>query len=178
MAKISVVIPMYNVEDYLRECLDNIIGQTLKDIEIICVNDGSTDRSSEILEEYTKKDNRIKVIHKENSGLVSARKTGVSLAKGKYIGYVDSDDWIEPEMYMELYTLAEKYDVDFVSSGYFLEGNYTTTHVDTIEEGIYNQESFYEFLNQVIYQLNKKETGLRASLCCKLFFGIKVMLGS
>lgn len=169
MVKVSIIIPIYNTENYLRQCLDSVMKQTLNEIEIICVNDGSTDNSAEILEGYAKRDNRIRIIHKENGGLVSARKAGVNAANGKYIGYVDSDDWIEPEMYMELYSIAEKYGSDLVTSGYLLEGNYTTIHMDSVEEGIYENEKYCKLLNETIYRLDKKETGLRASLCCKLF---------
>lgn len=99
---ISVIVPVYNTAQYLRWCLDSILNQTLKDIEVICVDDGSTDASPQILDEYAAADNRIRVIHKENSGLVSARKIGLKTATGEYIGYVDSDDWIEPNMYEKL----------------------------------------------------------------------------
>lgn len=169
MAKVSVIVPVYNAEKYLKCCLDSVTGQTLRDIEIICVNDGSTDESAQILETYAEKDSRIRVIHKENGGLVSARKTGVAAATGKYVGYVDSDDWIELDMYEVLYGLACDSKADLISCGYFLEGSYTTIHVDTIEEGVYT-EGRMEFLrDNTIYCMEKRETGLRASLCNKLF---------
>lgn len=176
MIKVSVIIPVYNTEKYLSQCLNSILNQTLKEIEIICVNDGSTDNSGKILEAYAKIDTRIRVIHKENEGSVCARNTGIEVALGKYVGFVDSDDWIEPEMYMKLYELAEKYNVDLVSSGYFLEGNYTTVHMDTIDEGVYREKKYIDTLNQLIYRLDKKETGLRGSLCCKLFLREKVIV--
>lgn len=169
MTKVSVVVPVYNAEKYLEECLDSIMVQTLKDIEVICVNDGSTDRSGQILNEYAKKDSRIKVIHKENGGVVSARNTGVDIAEGKYIGFVDSDDWVEPEMYEKLYEIAEREDVDLVTSGYFMEGNYTTTHLDIVEEGLYKGERYDSLLNQVIYILDQKAPGIRGMLWCKLY---------
>ena len=112
MAKISIIIPVYNTEEYLRQCLDSVLLQTFRDIEIICVDDGSTDSSPQILDSYKAHDSRIKVIHKENTGLVAARKTGLAAATGKYIGYVDSDDWIEPMMYEKLYKLVSKQTVD------------------------------------------------------------------
>mgnify|MGYP001516330436 CR=1 FL=1 len=92
--KVSVIVPVYNVKKYLAKCLDSIIAQTLKDIEIICVNDGSTDGSDKVLEEYKKKDARIQVVNRKNGGLSAARNTGMPYAKGKYIGFVDSDDYI------------------------------------------------------------------------------------
>lgn len=97
---ISIVIPVYNVERYLKKCINSIVNQSYKNIEIILVDDGSTDNSSEICDEYIKKDDRIKVIHKENGGLSDARNKGIDMAKGKYITFVDSDDYVE-NLYIE-----------------------------------------------------------------------------
>ena len=94
MEKISIVIPVYNVELYLRRCLDSVCNQTFKNLEIICVNDGSTDTSALILEEYAKKDNRIKVIHQKNQGLSVARNVGMREVTGQYCAFLDSDDFI------------------------------------------------------------------------------------
>ena len=105
--KVSVIVPIYNVEKYLRKSLESIISQTLEDIEIICVNDGSKDNSRDILEEYAQKDPRIVIIDKENGGLSSARNAGMEVARGEYIGFVDSDDWIEDTMYEKLYYNAK-----------------------------------------------------------------------
>lgn len=112
--KISVIVPVYNVENYLRQCLDSIINQTLEEVEIICVNDGSTDKSPQILEEYAQKDERIKIINKENKGLGAARNTGIDHAIGEYIGFVDSDDWIDITMYEKLYKNAKSQNSDIV----------------------------------------------------------------
>lgn len=106
----------------MEKCLDSVKNQILQDIEIICVDDGSTDGSLEIINRYARQDSRFKVIHKENGGLVSARKAGIALASGQYVGYVDSDDWIEPKMYQVLYRTAVENHADLVSSGYFLKG--------------------------------------------------------
>ena len=105
---VSVLIPVYNVEEYLPRCLESIMGQTLKNLEIICVNDGSTDNSGKILEEYAKKDPRIIVVTKENGGLPSARNAGLERASGEYVGFVDSDDYAEPKMYETLVNAAKK----------------------------------------------------------------------
>ena len=102
MPKISVIVPVYNVEKYLARCLDSIINQTLADIEIICINDGSTDNSLEILNDYAKKDSRIKIIDQTNAGLSCARNAGMQIAQGEYIGFVDSDDWIDLDFYEKL----------------------------------------------------------------------------
>lgn len=113
LAKVSVIVPVYNTENYLRQCLDSILYQTVRDMEVICVDDGSTDESPWILDAYAERDSRVRVIHKENGGLVSARKAGLKEATGKYIGCVDSDDWIEPDMYERLLAalVKEKADV-------------------------------------------------------------------
>jgi len=110
--KVSVIIPVYNVENYLRKSLDCIINQSLKDIEIICINDGSTDNSLKILEEYAQKDNRIIVIDKENGGVATARHAGMKVAKGDYIAFVDPDDWVDTRMYEEMYSISKEKDLD------------------------------------------------------------------
>ncbi|WBW98610.1 glycosyltransferase family 2 protein [Oceanirhabdus sp. W0125-5] len=101
--KISIIVPVYNVELYLRKCVDSILNQTIENLEIILVNDGSKDRSGAICDEYKKKDHRVIVIHKENGGLSSARNAGINVATGELIGFIDSDDWIEPDYYEILY---------------------------------------------------------------------------
>ncbi|GAB6055906.1 hypothetical protein JCM15415_12220 [Methanobacterium movens] len=110
--KVSVIVPVYNVEQYLSQCLDSLINQTLRDIEIICVDDGSTDNSLKILKEYFIKDNRIRIINQKNLGPGAARNIGLSQAKGKYISFIDSDDWIEKEAYEKLYAYSTKKDLD------------------------------------------------------------------
>ena len=122
--KISVIIPVYNVEKYIRQCLESVIDQTLKDIEIIIVNDGTRDNSMEIVEEYIS-DERIKIINKENGGLSSARNAGMKEAKGKYICFIDSDDFIENIMLEELYNKIEKTNSDVADSDVFLYDNKT-----------------------------------------------------
>ena len=112
--KVSVIIPVYNVEQYLNQCLDSVINQTLKDIEIICVDDGSTDNSFKMLEEYAQKDNRIKVIHQKNKGAAAARNEGLYIAQGKYLSFLDSDDFFEIDMLEQMYNCAEKYNTDIV----------------------------------------------------------------
>jgi lipopolysaccharide biosynthesis glycosyltransferase/glycosyltransferase involved in cell wall biosynthesis/acetyltransferase-like isoleucine patch superfamily enzyme len=116
MPKVSIVIPVYNVEDYLEDCLDSVINQTLEDIEIICVNDGSTDVSLSILEEYAGKDKRIKVISKPNSGYGHTMNVGMDAATGEYIGIVEPDDYVKLNMYEILYYEAKINDVDFIKA--------------------------------------------------------------
>lgn len=119
MPKISVIIPVYNVEEYLRQALDSIINQTLKDIEIICINDGSKDNSLAILEEYASSDNRIKILNQENQGQGAARNNGIKIATGEYLSFVDPDDWIELDTYEKLYNKAIEFNLDLIEFSYF-----------------------------------------------------------
>lgn len=115
MPKVSVIIPVYNTEDYLRKCLDSVCNQTLSDIEIICINDCSTDSSLEILKEYSSNDNRIKLINfDKNKGAAVARNTGIDIAQGEYIGFIDSDDFIDLDFYEKLYNKAIETSADVV----------------------------------------------------------------
>lgn len=120
MAEISILVPVYNVEKYLESCLDSILNQTFTDFEVICMDDGSTDRSGHILDEYAAKDIRIKVVHKKNSGYGNTMNRAVELAAGKYIGIVESDDTIAPDMYQILYDTIKKHDLDMVKSDFYL----------------------------------------------------------
>ena len=117
MIDISIVVPVYNVEKLLPRCVESIMAQTKKNIEIILVDDGATDRSGVVCDEYAKKDERIRVIHKENGGLTSAWKAGAAVAKGAYLGFIDSDDWIDEDMYERMWDSAVKYDSDIVVCG-------------------------------------------------------------
>ena len=119
MPKVSVVIPCYNVEKYLRECMDSVVNQTLKDIEIICVNDGSTDTTLSILQEYADRDNRIRIIDKKNSGYGDSMNCGFDVANGDYLGIVESDDFAEPDMFERLYESAAKHQLDVCKAGFF-----------------------------------------------------------
>lgn len=109
---ISIIVPIYNVETYLPKCIDSILNQTFKNFELILVNDGSPDRCGAICDRYAKLDSRIKVIHKDNGGVSSARNAGLDTAKGNYIGFVDPDDYIDAEMYLRLFNLCEDRDAD------------------------------------------------------------------
>lgn len=113
MIKVSVIVPIYNAAQYLEKCLDSIVNQTLKEIEIVLVDDGSTDSSAEICKNYLS-DSRVTYYHKENEGLAAARDDGMMRAKGEYIGFVDSDDWIEPDMYEKMYAAAKSNNSDVV----------------------------------------------------------------
>ena len=114
MAKVSVLIPVYNVESYLDQCLTSVLGQTLKDIEVICVNDSSTDGSLEILNKYAKQDTRVQVVTQKNAGAGAARNRGLSMASGEYLSFLDADDFFEPDMLEKQYQMAEEDQADFV----------------------------------------------------------------
>lgn len=116
--KVSIIVPMYSVEKYVEQCIDSLLNQTLQEIEIILVDDGSPDRSGDIADDYAKKDSRIKVIHKKNGGLGPARNTGIRVATGEYIGFIDSDDWANHQMFARLYEAAVKNNADIVVSGH------------------------------------------------------------
>ena len=121
MPKVSVIVPVYNVEEYLERCLDSLVNQTLKDIEIIIVNDGSTDGSKEIIQKYLNKYKNIVYLEKENGGLSSARNYGIPYAKGEYIGFVDSDDYVELTMYEKMYNKAIEEKSDMVECDFIWE---------------------------------------------------------
>lgn len=117
--KVSVIVPVYNVENYLSKCLDSILNQTLKDMEIICINDGSKDSSKEILEAYQKEDDRIFIVNKANGGYGAACNIGLKLARGKYISIIEPDDFIDSKMFEDLYKLAEENNADIVKSAFY-----------------------------------------------------------
>lgn len=119
MVKVSVIIPVYNVQKYLRQCMDSVIGQTLRDLEIICVDDGSTDESGKILDEYAGKDHRVRVIHKENTGYGHSMNVGFSAARGEYIGILESDDYADADMFESLYRIARENALDVVKSSFY-----------------------------------------------------------
>ena len=139
MYDVSVIIPVYNGEEYLKKCLDSICNQTLHNIEIICINDGSTDGTLSILNKYANVDERIKVISTENNGQGSARNTALNIAMGQYIAFVDADDWVELNTYELLYNKAIKHDLDLL---FFQMLNYMDDTGKIIETDLYNHDCF------------------------------------
>ncbi len=169
--ELSVIVPIYNAEQYLEQCLDSIIDQTFYDMEIILVNDGSTDGSLDICKIYQKKDSRIKVVSKENGGLIRARKTGLSVATGGIIGFVDSDDWIEADMYETLMRCMTENDCDMVSSGIirdYKEPERSVIVLDHYKEGLYNEleNSIYPTM---LYDRKYRDFGLYCTLVNKIY---------
>ena len=119
--KISVIVPVFNAEKYLKMCLNSLVSQTLKNIEIICIDDGSTDNSLAILDKFKSKDDRIKIIKQKNYGVSMARNNGISEAQGEYIGFVDADDWVDKDFFEKLYNATQKYNADIATAGYLGE---------------------------------------------------------
>lgn len=167
--KISIIVPVYNVEKYIGECVHSLCKQTYRDIEIILVDDGSTDRSGQMCDDLSKRDNRINVYHTENRGTWSARKLGVLKATGSYIGFVDGDDWIDNNMYESLYNLAVKYNASIVTSAGIREyanGSAGSLFRDGFEEGIYTQNEIMEHIFPVGIDDKKYING---NACYKFF---------
>ena len=134
---ISVIVPVYNVEKYLNRCVQSIVDQTYKNLEIILVDDGSPDHCPEICDEWVEKDNRIKVIHKKNGGLSSARNAAIDIISGEYVTFVDSDDWIDLDMIASMLEFAKANDADIVSGGFYFESTDGTSSVQTFSKRFY-----------------------------------------
>ena len=159
MAKISVIIPVYNVEEYLERCLNSVVNQTFKDLEIICVNDGSTDSSGEILQKFARKDARIKIIKRPNGGLSAARNTGLEVMSGEYFAFLDSDDWIDLNFYEKLYEKAKEFDADIAMADFIRKGkNKHKIRLNLNEEKLYttieNKIKAATFLKKAVYVIN------------------------
>lgn len=156
--KVSIIIPVYKVEKYIHDCMNTVLSQTLKDIEIILVDDGSPDNCGKICDDYAKRDSRVKVIHQTNGRQGKARNNGVKIATGEYIGFVDSDDWISPVMYEELYNKAVKTDADIVMCDYFrsrfigdARGKKSKIDKNFLVSDVFNVDDFYTTVNRKSY---------------------------
>lgn len=139
---LSVIIPVYNVEPYIRQCLDSLVNQTFKDIEIICIDDGSSDNSGTICDEYVRQNNDVifKIIHKKNEGVVKARNDGINIATGKYLTFVDSDDWLDKDFYERIFAALDNREADIFCSG----GRYLEYSKSTKMEKLLNAPFFYQ----------------------------------
>ncbi|MDS0526537.1 glycosyltransferase [Clostridium sp. SHJSY1] len=167
--KVSVIIPIYNMSKYLNRSIESVKNQTLKDIEIILVNDGSTDDSLDICREYEKIDKRIKVIDKSNGGVSSARNAGIETAIGEYIGFVDPDDWIESEMYENMYGQAKELETDVNICNYRIENNEQSIPIvlDIRKEILNRNEIIYNLIANMISSndLNSNAQVIMGSVC-------------
>ena len=157
---LSVIVPVYNAEKYLAACIESIINQTYDQLEILLIDDGSTDRSGQICDQYAERDERIRVIHKKNEGLLRARKDGVLSAKGNMITFVDADDWIESVMYEELITILLNTDSDMISSGVIMEYQATGKRSTNLD---HYPEKLYDHLDRDIYPTMLWDYGINTS---------------
>lgn len=170
MIKVSVIVPIYNAEQYLLQCLDSIQNQTLKDIEIILIDDGSTDRSAEICKSFLV-DRRFTYYHKENEGLAAARADGIERASGEYIGFVDSDDWIEVEMYEKMYMASKINDSDIVCCN-CVENENGHKYKPEMRSGSFNREQIKkEILPKSLAYVGKygEKRSIRWSNCLRIY---------
>ncbi len=157
MPAVSIIVPVYKVEKYLRRCVDSLVRQTLQDIEIILVDDGSPDGCAALCDQLAAEDKRIRVVHKENGGLSSARNAGLYIAAGKYVGFVDSDDDVELDMYEKMLRKAEQYEADFVMCDYcrMLPDGETFPITKSLNAGLYEKQEIH---NVIFPQLIMSET--------------------
>lgn len=151
--KISVIVPVYNVEKYLAQCLDSILNQTLKEIEVICINDGSKDSSKEILEQYMKKDSRIMIINKTNGGYGAACNAGLRMTRGRYVSIIEPDDYIDEKMYEDMYNLAEQNNAQIVKSAFYEYTDPKDGAIESLKKINWSEE--YDMPEGRIFQLTE-----------------------
>ena len=144
---VSIIMPVYNVEKYVGRAIQSMLDQTLTDFEFLIVDDGTPDNSGAICDEYAAKDNRLTVIHKENGGAPSARNVAIDQAKGKYLYFLDSDDWAEPTMLADMVSLAEQHDAQLVVTGYYIDtyydGDAHVTQTNSCPDAVYNTKEAF-----------------------------------
>ena len=178
---VSVIVPVYNLDIYIKKCIESIVNQTYKRLEIILVDDGSTDKSGILCDNYANVDSRVRVIHKKNEGLVRARKTGLMDSQGDYILPVDADDWIEPDMIEKMVSIMEQHQIDFAQCGLIweFENGKNIKHEDLLTEGEYDlskrENGFYE--NLFIRDGTELSNGIRLNIC-SCVFKREIMLSS
>ena len=159
MPKVSIIVPIYNVEKYLDRCMESLLNQTLKDIEIVMVDDGSPDNCPQMCDEYAKKDSRVKVVHKKNAGLGFARNSGLDIATGEYIAFVDSDDFTDFDAYRSLYETAQKRNADVVYAGFIMQHSDNNESECFVLDKEWNDKDIVSFLKSLIFDtLPDKET--------------------
>lgn len=164
---LSVIVPVYNNKKFLRQCVESICNQTYTHLEIILVDDGSSDGSADLCNELMVKDNRIRVIHKKNGGAISARKTGCENATGEYVTFVDSDDWIERDMYEYLFKELLSNGVDIITSGFILSNGKA---LDSFLPNVYEGEELLQCIfPNMIYNIHENRGGIIGSVCNKIF---------
>lgn len=167
---ISVIVPVYKVEKYLRQCLDSLTAQMLENMEIVVVDDGSPDGCPAICDEYVARDARVKVLHKENGGLLSARKAGLAASIGDYIGFVDGDDWVEPDTFLNMYNAVREYSPDMVLSEFLCDhGDRAEPSEQCFEESFYDRVRLEkEIFPVMLFDGNFYDFGIKPSCWSKL----------
>ena len=169
MSKLSIIVPVYNAEKYLKECLDSILGQTFTDFELILIDDGSSDRSGTICDEYALKDERVKVIHQENHGVTFSRQLGASVAEGDFVTCVDSDDWIDKETYSVMMSHIEETKADIGIFAMLIEGPSSNPVINNFETGFFQKEKLNECVyDRMLFDYEINGAALIPSLCNKI----------
>lgn len=168
MPELSIIVPVYKVEKYLPKCIDSILAQTFTDFELILIDDGSPDNCGAICDEYAKRDSRIIAIHQENQGVSAARNAGLDVATGTYLGFVDSDDWIEPEMYETMICVAKEKQVDVVACGY--------TRTDDRIIRRFNNATMLNTKTELLEDIFSKPSLLKGTTCNKVYMRQKIKM--
>ncbi len=169
MSKLSIVVPVYNVEKYLNQCIDSILEQTFENFELIIVDDGSTDQSGSICDKYAQVDQRVFVIHTENRGVVSARRTGVNCARGEYTAFVDSDDWLDPDFYSCIFENVGNTDADVLICRRVIRAA-GCVEITSLHSGQYNRKELESSVfPQMMYDMRAEEYHISPSLWNKIF---------
>lgn len=170
MPVLSIVVPVYNAEAYLAACIDSLLAQNMETPEIILVNDGSRDQSGAICDAYAGKHPTIRVIHKENEGQTATRKAGLRLATGKYVAFVDSDDWVEPTTFPPMVALAEQHDADLVATGFIRDfGDRCENGANACPTGIYTGEKLQWLRENAVFYVPEMAEGIVPALWAKIF---------
>ncbi|MFV0518773.1 MAG: glycosyltransferase family 2 protein [Lachnospirales bacterium] len=171
MAKLSIIITVYNLEKYIEKCLRSVMEQQYTDIEIIVVNDGSIDNSGIICNKLAIEDDRIIVVHKNNAGRVLARRTGVENSNSEYIAFVDGDDWIEPDMYIDMMANATSTSADLIVSGYIqVKNGNCIKKFTSIKPGTYSIDEEMDYIRKNLFCYNNKnELGIYSSMCTNIY---------
>lgn len=164
---LSVIVPVYNSALYLSKCIESILGQTFSGLELILVDDGSEDNSGKICDRYANEYENVSCIHKQNEGACYARVDGMHIAKGEYVGFVDSDDWIEAEMYEVLMREICKNQADIITSGFIFGDN--DILIDLFQEGVYEENNLDIVYKSMIYDPEVKRSGMTCSVCTKVY---------
>ncbi|BEU88729.1 hypothetical protein TAMA11512_21930 [Selenomonas sp. TAMA-11512] len=166
---VSIIIPVYNVEQYIEKCLDSVLGQTYQKLDVICINDGSTDDSLAVLRRYEAQDSRVRIIDKGNGGVVSAREAGLRIANGEYTTFVDPDDWVESNAVMEMVTANQVYQADMVACGFWKEqGDASSAIFNGLEAGYYSPGYLKDHPEDWFFSYTTFREPVIGSLCTKL----------